>query len=204
MPNIVTDPGGSDNPQVQNPFGFASPPPSPPSSPATLTSAPIISSTPQPGSALALDLTGKLNPNIPIAGAELAYIEMISPATVSATTEATANLLITDTARQYDGSPIRVGFFSPSVQVTANAAGNFAIFVLYQDGVSIGILGDKGTSSNVYLENECSLSRRMSPAPGTHTYSVRGYRTNANVTVFAAAGTGIGVYMPAWLLITRV
>lgn len=204
MPLRNDEGGGGTGGGFEQVFGIPSPPPPPPSAQPTLVSAPVISSTPLPGAALALDLTGKLNPNIPVAGGEIAYIEMVSPATVSATTEAGATALITDSERQYDGSPVWVRFFSPVVQVAANAAGNFCVFVLYQDGSSIGLLGDEGTTGNMYLESECSLARRLSPATGRHTYAVKAYRTNANCTVSGGAGTGVGVYMPAYLLITRV
>lgn len=172
---------------------------------ATLATAPpILTAVPTPGSPVVLDLTGKLNAQIPVSGAELAYIEMVSNATVSATTEATANQLITDVGRAYDGTPILIEFFCPVVQVTANTSGNFCIVALYDGSNSIGLMGDAGTTANVYLEDEFRLSRRMIPTTGVHTYSIRSYRTNANCTAAAGDGSGAGHYMPAYLRITRV
>lgn len=177
-------------------------PPSP-SAPPTIGSAPTVSQTPAPGQGVALTSSGALPSSIPIAGAELAYTEYTAAVTISATTEGTANTIVTASSTIFSGSPIRVAFHSPVVQVAANAAGNFVIFVLYEDGASVGKISDHGSTSNIYLENDCTVSRRHTPTKGPHTYSIRAFRTNANSTVFAGAG-GNGNYMPGYISITRV
>lgn len=199
---IRTDPGGGAVDPGIDLFGRPTPPPSPPSAPPTLGNSPTVSTTPSPGGGIALDLTGRLNSSIPVTGAELAYVELTSNQTVSATTEAGATSVITDSKRDFDGRPVWIRFYAPAVTVPANAAGSFCIFVLYEDGASIGWLGDKGSASNVALEEEAMMTRRHTPSFGQHIYAVKAFRTNANCTVVAGVG-GTGNYLPGYLLITR-
>jgi hypothetical protein len=58
---VVRDDGGSDAvDQFLNPFGVPSPPPPSPTAQPMLGTAPTVSTTPQPGQGIALDVNGKL------------------------------------------------------------------------------------------------------------------------------------------------
>lgn len=202
MPVILRDDGGPAFDPGIDLFGRPTPPPAPPSAPPTLGISPTVSTTPAPGGGIALDFTGRLNASIPVTGGELAYVELNSPQTVSATTDAGATSVITDTQRDFDGRPIWIEFFAPVVDIPANAGGNFTIFVLFEDGSSIGRLGALGSASNVAVLDAARLRRRHTPTFGPHTYAVKAFRTTANCTVTAASG-GSGNYFPGYLLITR-
>lgn len=52
--------GGTDTSGFEQVFGIPSPPPNPPVAPATLGTAPIVSSTPGAGQGVALDAAGRL------------------------------------------------------------------------------------------------------------------------------------------------
>lgn len=140
-----------------------------------------------------------------LAGKELDYVQITSPATITATTEATSQAVVTGSAVTYDGSTIiEIEFYSQYGEVE-DASGASLIVLLY-DGATV--LGRLATITNVAaaaLRVPLCLKRRITPSAASHTYSIKAYSTvaTANAAISAGAG-GTGAALPAFLRITRV
>jgi hypothetical protein len=139
-----------------------------------------------------------------VAGHVFAHNQFTSNVTVAATSEATATTIVTASSVAFDGATsVEVEFFSPDVQLGANAAGNALILVLYQDGVPAGFYSAVASGGTTTLNMPVRPSRRLTPAAGVRTYSVRAYRTNADCVVRGGAG-GTGAYVPGFVRIRKV
>jgi hypothetical protein len=135
-------------------------------------------------------------------GTELAYNEFTAAVAVSATTEATATTVVTASAVSFDGSTAAwVEFYCPYLD--AGAAANNIILVLFQDGVAIGRLGVSTGNGASQPTLAHSSRRRLTPAAGSRTYSVRA-QVNAGTGSVGAGAGGAGAYLPGYILITRV
>lgn len=138
-------------------------------------------------------------------GFEFNYAQTIAATSITATSEATANTVLTAGAVTFDGGTVvMVDFFAPYLQVPA---GNHnLVLVLYDNGSSIGLMtiatGPDATNS---LRVPAHVSRRLTPSTGSHTYSVRAFVDSGTGVVHAGAGVGgSGIYMPAFIRIYRV
>ena len=135
-------------------------------------------------------------------GAELSYVEFTAAVTVSATTEATANTVVTAAAVTLDGATtIEVDFFVP--QISSGTDGGECHIVLF-DGTAIGELADwqRGASGGS-MYTAIMAKRRLTPSAGSHTYSIRAWRATANCTLTAGAG-GAGVKVPGFIRVRRL
>lgn len=136
-------------------------------------------------------------------GYEYGYTEFTAPATTVATTEATATTIVTAPAITFDGSTaVWIEFFVPEAYI--NTANRSMFFDLYDGAASIGFLGDiTGTVSTT--GGPVTLKRKLTPAAATKTYSVRahvgGGAATGNLT--AGLGTGVGLYVPGFIRITK-
>src|SRR4051794_26014772 len=93
-----------------------------------------------------------------LAGSELDYVGITSPVAISATSEATANTIVTGSSVAYDGSTIvMLDFFAPYVEVNNTVLK----FVLYDGSSSVGLLGLE-LIGTVFLP--IHVSRRFTPS----------------------------------------
>lgn len=76
MPRLRDD-GGTD--AFLSVFGVSTPPPPPPTAPATLGSAPTISSTPNPGQGIATDTLGRISPSVAAQAIAVFTADPVSP-----------------------------------------------------------------------------------------------------------------------------
>ncbi len=138
----------------------------------------------------------------------LAYTQATAAVTLTHTTEATADALVTAAAVTLDGiTDVLVTFYAP--RWTNNAGANRTITVaLYQDtgggAASIGLMGTS-FSGNVNPNTVGALEYRIAaPAAGTYTFSARGYINNAtgNSTIDAGAG-GVGNNVPMFIRVSN-
>lgn len=138
-----------------------------------------------------------------IHGHEYAYTEFTSNASITATTEGTADTVVTASAVTFDGSTVAmVQFFAPQVK-PPSAATAAVVLWLYQDGSSIGALGTVETPAANVLEVPVWVARRLTPASGSRTYSIRASVGSGTGTVVAGAG-GAGANVPGFIRITKV
>jgi hypothetical protein len=136
-------------------------------------------------------------------GYELDYAEFTSAVNITATTEATADTVVTGNAVTYDGSTaVLVEFFAPHAAPTATAAKN-VLFWLYDGSSSIGALGAITTPATGTLQVPISVRRKLTPSNASHTYSIRCSVNTATGVVTAGAG-GAGAYFPGFIRITKV
>jgi hypothetical protein len=134
---------------------------------------------------------------------ELDYAEFTSNVSPSATTEGTANTIVTGNAVTYDGSTVvLIEFFTVQARPDVGAAGRRLTLCLYEDGSSIGQMGIAISAAAAGDNKPVKLARRMTPSAGSHTYSIRGF-VDAG-TALVAAGTGSsGNALPGFIRITR-
>lgn len=136
---------------------------------------------------------------------QLAYQEFTGSVSVTATTEATANTLVTAAAVTFDGSTkVNIEFFAPLIQPDDTTAGNAIFLVLYDGSTRIGQLASATSPSTASaLDVTVFAARQLTPSAATKTYSVRAYVSTGTGVVSAGAG-GAGAYMPGFIKITRV
>lgn len=121
----------------------------------------------------------------------------------TATTEGTADTIVTGNAVTYDGSTIVIiEFFANHARPDTGAAGRTMTFWLYEDGSSIGQIGQlaapaAGTSTSVVR-----AARRITPTNASHTYAIKA-SVSAGTGLVAAGAGGSGNVAPAFIRITK-
>jgi hypothetical protein len=132
------------------------------------------------------------------AGVQVDYVPKTSDTSITATSEGTANTVITGTSQAYLNVAYQVHFFCP--QVALGAGGTITI-VLLRGATVLGqsvYKYDAGTS-----DSGIKVEVQDTPAASTFSYVVKAFRTTADGTVKAGAG-GAGTLLPAFLRVTRV
>jgi hypothetical protein len=134
------------------------------------------------------------------AGTQLAYAEFTADVTISATTEATANTIVTAGAISVDGStPIIVEFGVEACVIAV--VGQLDIW-LYEDGSSTGEKMAKVVNpAAASFADPVTARRKRTPASGSRTYSIRGSRVTANWTV--EGGPAASGKMPGYIRVTK-
>lgn len=122
---------------------------------------------------------------------EISYAEITSNATITATTEGTANAVIAGTAKTYDAQPIIVEFYSPKIMKGTTSIS----VVLFDSTTALGILGETAAGSA-----PCFAAKRFTPTAASHTYNIKAYVDAGTGFVVAGAG-GAGQYEPAFMRI---
>lgn len=134
---------------------------------------------------------------IALPGQELDYAQITANSSgITATTEATSQVVISGNPVYYDGSRVKLSVFAPKLSSAASLA---ATFVLYRDSAVIGqVYGGTVNTSSPGLEFELFDT----PAVGAHTYAVKAFVSTSTLTVNAGAG-GSGNLTPGWLRVTK-
>lgn len=125
--------------------------------------------------------------------AALAYVEITANVTISGTSSATANTIMTLPGFTADGtSSYILEVYGPAL--TNGAAGNLVI-ERWLDGVAEAILANpvSGIGSIPLFYR----SPPLVPAAGARVYSIRGWRATANGTFTCGTGTA-GAFEKAW------
>jgi hypothetical protein len=138
-------------------------------------------------------------------GQELTYTEFTANASITATTEGTANTIVTAPSFTADGKNVMVEFFSIFGRSSAASVGTF--FALYQgvNGATAASIGQWGQifSAAGGLDGPVHLSRRLQLTLGSaYVFSARAWVTSGTGTIFAGAG-GSGANIPGFIRITR-
>lgn len=129
-------------------------------------------------------------------GYELAYVELTGGVSITATTDATADNVVSSGAVTYDGTAVWVEFYCPFVVSSAGQT----VVTLYDNtaGASLGRILQPAASTQL----PGLARRRFTPAAGSRTYSIRAFVGSGTGTIGAGAG-GAGVSMPAYVRITK-
>lgn len=133
---------------------------------------------------------------------EIDYVEVTTATTtISATTAATANTIITGTAFTPSGADrYRVEFGIEELQFTGIAT---CIFHLYEGATNLGRMAVILNPAAAALSVPVFASRTYTPTNASKTLSIRAHRVTANVIAVAGAG-GADVAFPIWLRTTRL
>jgi hypothetical protein len=134
-------------------------------------------------------------------GLEAAYGQFTGDVPITAITEATATTIVTASAFTADGtSAYLIDFYCP--QVTTPAAGATLAGILYDGAASVGWLFAMvfGTISQ---QMPIKATRRLVPAAGAHTYSIRAFRSGASNAAFTAGAGGAAANVPGFIRIVR-
>ena len=133
--------------------------------------------------------------------AEVAYTEFTADVSITATTAATANQIVSAGAVTYEAVPHMIEFW-----VARYASPAAQTWFLLRDGTTI-----LGTLANVQasdVEPGFALMRRLTPTAASHTYNVAAYNQSAGTgTLKAGTGGTAGdgtTYLPGYIRITRI
>jgi hypothetical protein len=133
----------------------------------------------------------------------LSYTEITAAVAVTATTLPSAQLILASNAIDCDGSPIEVEFFAPYI-APALALGAYMHLTLWQDSTDIGILTlYEAQQGSVYAYAPVCVKRRLTPAAGSHTFSIRAVAAGGTP---ASVGAGVGTagnYVAAYLKVSK-
>ena len=131
---------------------------------------------------------------------ELAYVEFTSNVSVTATTEATANSIVSAGALTYVANPIFIEF-ECYAWAHDTAVGDLDL-VLYDGSTSQGLLWEHKFATSGGAIGGLRTARRLTPTAASHTYSIRGFTNTGTATVSAGVG-GVGAAMPGFIRITQ-
>lgn len=136
------------------------------------------------------------------AGTELDYVAFSSPVSITATSEGTANTVVTGTSQAYAAVPIVIEFYCPAVSVQATTSA--ACFIVLFDGVTVvGMLAGPRTPAAAANRLDGSGKVRLTPSAGTHQYIVKAWTSSGTSSIEAGAG-GTGDYVNGFLRVTKV
>lgn len=127
---------------------------------------------------------------------QLDFATLTSNFTVTATSAATATAAITGNAVIYDGSTrVRIEVYVATAEISTNQA---LLLELYDGSTDLGVICQMvpvaaSGSSDMTLVGVAYVT----PTAGSHTYSVRAWKTSGTATLYAGAS-----YLPAFLRIT--
>lgn len=133
----------------------------------------------------------------------LDYAEITSSASCTATTEGSANTIITGNSVVYDGTTlVMLEFFFPAF--TTSTTSQVAFLTIFQDGSVFGRVWDSFGFTTSGDMGGTVISRRFTPSAGSHTYSMRGHSGAAQTFTIKAGAGGAGTLFPAYMMISAV
>lgn len=145
--------------------------------------------------------------SVPI-GTIVDYVTLTTDVTISATSAATANTIVTGAGFTPNGTDtFKIEFVCPAIAVGATSGA--ALFILLYDNGSI-ISSGAGTEGRIAQFNSqaaiagvipCKSEFVVVPSNAAHTYSIRGYRLTTNGSIL---GTNSGTGAPGFIRITKI
>lgn len=148
--------------------------------------------------------TGSTNAYAFPPGHQFSYVEITGNVSITHTTEATADTVVTAAEVTFDGATlVLIEFFSPSSRPASDAAGRILEIYLYDGASSIGMMCFYISQANNAANLPLYLTRCLTPSAAAHTYSIRAAVSDGSGAVGAGAG-GSGNSIPAFIRITKV
>lgn len=137
----------------------------------------------------------------------LDYTEITSPVTPTATSEATADTVVSASAVNFDGGTrVKISFYCEAVMLFPSIPNPnpVCILTLYDGSSSIGYIawissGFPTGSNNAY--RPVTVSRVLTPSNASHTYSIRAYVGSGDSVLVEAGIGGASHAMPAYIMI---
>ncbi len=131
------------------------------------------------------------------------YVEFTSNVSITATTEGTAQSIVTGAGFTADGtSKYRVDFFAAAVHPDTGAAARSLTFVLLE---AASVLGQAvvTTPSTGTMNTVATVTRVVTPASGTRTYAMKAFVSAGTGVVGAGAG-GSAAVLPGFIMVTKL
>jgi len=137
-------------------------------------------------------------------GTELDYVQFTSNVSPTATTEGTANTVVTGTSISLDGSTsVVVEFFCSQSRPAATTAAQL-IYVLLDGSTVLGTFGVQNAVAAQNAYEPVMLRRRLAtPSAGSHQYIVKAYVSTGTALIAAGSG-GTGANVPGYIRVTKV
>jgi hypothetical protein len=137
-------------------------------------------------------------------GSEMDYVQFTGTVSPTATTEASANTIVTATAITFDGTTtVMIEYFAPDNQAPGNAAGSWMQAILFDGSSAIGVMAFVMNEVNGQtLRVPIHAVRRLTPSNASHTYSIRGL-VSGGTGVVSVGAAGAGTRVPGYIRITR-
>lgn len=134
-----------------------------------------------------------------VSGYEYDYVQKTSNTTLSATSAATANTIVTANAVTFDGSTAAViEFYCPTTDRSGGAT--LIALWLYDGSSEVGAIYYSVAVTTARLGIYASY--RLTPSAASHTYSIRG-SVNASSADINAGAAGSGNFMPCYIRIRK-
>lgn len=137
-------------------------------------------------------------------GAELDYVQFTANVSPTATTEGTANTVVTGTSISLDGSTsVMVEYFCSQSRPAATANAQL-IYVLLDGSTVLGTFGVQNATAAANAYEPVLLRRRLAtPSAGSHQYIVKAYVSTGTALIAAGAG-GTGANVPGYIRVQKV
>ncbi len=130
------------------------------------------------------------------------YVEFTSNVSITATTSATAQTVVTGGGFTADGSSnYFIEFFAPAAHPTSTAAASLNI-VLFEGSTPLGLVVLTTPAANT-MNIPALLSRRLVPTNTSHTYKVAAFVSSGTGVVGAGTGSGAGATLPGFIMVTK-
>ena len=128
----------------------------------------------------------------------ISHTQIVAAVTPAAVAEASSTVIVTAPAvNVIAGDVLLAEFFSPQVG-TGLVAGNLVVGHLFDGATSLGNLFAVANPGSAAAGVPVLARQYVSPAAGSHTFSIRARSTGQTGIIYAGAG-GTGAYTPAWL-----
>jgi len=130
-------------------------------------------------------------------GYELSYVENTGHTSITATSDAAADTIVTAAAITFDGSTVcLVEFYAPY----ATAGTSYLIYCLYDGATNLGRLGFVKTAN---LWHPIYVAHRLTPSSASHTFSIRAF-VDGGTGASNGGGGGAGNSLPSFIRVTKV
>jgi len=134
---------------------------------------------------------------------EVAYTQFTSNVSITATTDATAQTVVSSGAITYENVPHLITFQAYEGRPDSGAVGRQLVFNLYDSTTDLGRLGLITTPAASNMDVPVHLERRITPTAASHTYQIKAWVSAGTGTVGAGAG-GAGVALPGFIRVVRL
>lgn len=134
---------------------------------------------------------------------EVDYEEFTSDVSVTATSEGTANSVVSASTLTYEAVPHLIEFFATGARPDNGAAGRILHITLFDSTTVIGALAGVTTPAASNMNVPVYLARRLTPTAASHTYNIKAWASAGTGLIQAGSG-GAGTKLPGFIRITRV
>jgi hypothetical protein len=162
-----------------------------------------VAAAPSQGQGLALDDKGQIPEAVRklLPGYELAHVTFSASVTANNVAEASATEIVSAGALEFDGfTAVLLQFYCPALALGGALTGGIN---LWDGSTDLGRMFDGTVVSTTATNYPVSLTRRLTPSAGSHTFSARIWTTTASNFVAVAGTGGAGAALPGHIRIVR-